>query len=120
VLSVLAKRNRIIAAVNRRYYKRNHKFGIKVPRDWDEAVVFDKESGNTLWQDAVRKEMKNERIAFKVWDDSEVVPPCFQEINCHLIFDVKMEDFRRKARLVAGGPMTDTPTTNTYASVVSC
>jgi hypothetical protein len=30
-----------------------------------------------------------------------------------------MEDFRRKARLVAGGHMTDTPTTNTYASVVS-
>jgi len=118
-LSVLAKRNRIIAAINCWYHKRNHKFGIKVPRDWDEAVVFDKENGNTLWQDAVRKEMKNVRIAFKVLDDGEVVPPCFQEINCHFIFDVKMEDFRRKARLVAGGHMTDTPTTNTYASVVS-
>ena len=55
VLSVLAKRNRIIAAVNRRYHKRNHTFGIKVPWDWDEAVVFDKENGNTLWQDAVQK-----------------------------------------------------------------
>jgi len=90
------------------------------PRDWDEAVAFDKENGNTLWQDAVRKEMKNVRIAFKVLDDGEVVPPCFQEINRHLIFDFKMEDFRRKARLVAGGHMTDTPTTNTYASVISC
>jgi hypothetical protein len=63
--------------------------------------------------------MKNVRIAFKVLDDGEVVPPCFQEINCHLIFDVKMEDFWRKARLVAGDHMTDTPTTNTSASVVS-
>ena len=30
-----------------------------------------------------------------------------------------MEDFRRKARLVAGGHMTDTPAAITYASVVS-
>ena len=119
VLSVLAKRNRIIAAVNRRYHKRKHKFGIKVPRDWDEAVAFDKENGNTLWQDAVRKEMKNVRIALKVLDDGKVVPLCFQEINCHLIFDEKMEDFRRKARLVAGGHMTNTPTMSTHASVVS-
>jgi hypothetical protein len=54
-MSVLTKRNRIIAAVSRRYHKRNHKFGIKVPRDWDEDVAFDKENGNTLWQDVVKK-----------------------------------------------------------------
>ncbi len=30
-----------------------------------------------------------------------------------------MEDFRQKARLVAGGHWTDTPATITYASVVS-
>ena len=119
VTSVLAKRNRIIVAVNQRYHKRNHKFGIKVPRDWNEAVRFDGENGNTLWQDAVRKEMTNVKIAFKVLDSGEIVPPCFQEIKCHLIFDVKMEDFRRKARLVASGHLNDTPAAMTYASVVS-
>ncbi len=36
-----------------------------------------------------------------------------------MIFDVKMEDFRRKARLVAGGHMTKAPATLTYASVMS-
>jgi hypothetical protein len=36
-----------------------------------------------------------------------------------MIFDVKMEDFRRKARLVAGGNTTDTPHAMTYASVAS-
>ena len=36
-----------------------------------------------------------------------------------MIFDIKMEDFKRKARYVAGGHMTDTPATITYASVVS-
>jgi len=35
-----------------------------------------------------------------------------------MIFDVKM-DFTRKARYVAGGHMTDPPTTITYSSVVS-
>ncbi len=36
-----------------------------------------------------------------------------------MIFDVKMEDFRWKALLVAGGHMTDVPPTKMYASVVS-
>ena len=36
-----------------------------------------------------------------------------------MIFDVKMEDFKRKARLVAGGHLTEAPATITYASVVS-
>ncbi len=36
-----------------------------------------------------------------------------------MIFDVKIEDFQRKARLVAGGHWTKAPATITYASVVS-
>ena len=37
-----------------------------------------------------------------------------------MIFDIKMEDFCRKACLVTGGRQTEAPTTITYASVVSC
>ena len=116
---VLKKRNKIIAAVTKRYHKRTHKFGIEVPKSWDDCVRLDKENDNTLWQDAVRKEMKNVRIAFRIMNGDEVIPPTFQEIRCHMIFDVKMEDFRRKARFVAGGHTTDTPHAMTYASVVS-
>ncbi len=36
-----------------------------------------------------------------------------------MVFDVKMEDFRQKARLVAAGHLTKAPATITYASVVS-
>jgi hypothetical protein len=36
-----------------------------------------------------------------------------------MIFDVKMEDLRRKARFVAGGHTTDTPHAMTYKIVVS-
>jgi hypothetical protein len=36
-----------------------------------------------------------------------------------MVFDVKMEDFHCKAQFIAGGHMTETPATNTYANVVS-
>ena len=37
-----------------------------------------------------------------------------------MVFDVEMEDLRRKARMVAGGHMTDVPLTIMYASFLSC
>jgi hypothetical protein len=67
----------------------------------------------------VRKEMENVRIAFKIINGEKTVPPTYQEIRCHMIFDVKMEDFRRNARSVSGGNTPDTPHSMTYASVVS-
>jgi hypothetical protein len=105
--------------VTKRYHKRTHKFGIEVPKSWDDCVKLDKENYNTIWQDAVRKEMKNVRIAFKILNGEESVPPTYQEIRCNMIFDVKMEDVRLKARFVAGGHTTYTPHAMTYASVVS-
>jgi hypothetical protein len=63
--------------------------------------------------------MKNVIIAFNILNGEESVPPTYHEICCHMIFDVKMEDFRRKARFVAGGHTTDTPHAMKYASVVS-
>jgi hypothetical protein len=116
---VLKKCTRNIAAVTKRYHKRTHKFVIEVPKIWDDCVRLAKENCNTLWQDAVRKEMNNFRIAFKILDGEELVPPTYQEIRCHRIFDVKMEYLRRNARFVAGGHTTDTPHTMNYESVVS-
>ena len=114
----LKRRDRIIAAVNKRYAKRNFKFGIRIPKTYREAVEIDRENGNRLWQDAIDKELAAVRVAFALLDDKTKIPPGYQEITCHLVFDVKMEDFRRKARYVAGGHTTETPATMTYASVV--
>jgi hypothetical protein len=69
------KRSRIVAAVTKRYHKRTHKFGIEVPKSWDDCVRLDKENYNTLWQDMVRKDMNNFRIAFKILNGEESVPP---------------------------------------------
>jgi hypothetical protein len=63
---VQKKRTRIIAAVTKGNHKWTHKFGIEVPKSWDDCVRLDKENDNTLWQDAVSKEMNNVRISFKI------------------------------------------------------
>ena len=97
---VLKKRDSIIAQVKRRsarYLKRTHKWGLEVPQSVDDALAIDKRKANTFWADAIAKEMKNVRVAFKILDDGERPPPGFQFIRCHMIFDIKMEDFRRKA-----------------------
>jgi hypothetical protein len=71
---VLKKRSIRIATVTKSYHKRTHKFGIEVPKSWDHCVRLDKENDNTLWQDTVRKEMKNVRIAFKILNGEEAAP----------------------------------------------
>ena len=65
--------------------------------------------------------MNNVRLAFKVWEkDISQIPPSYQQIKCHMVFDVKMEEnFRRKAQFVAGSHTTETPLTLTYSSIVS-
>jgi hypothetical protein len=57
-------------------------------------------------------------IAFRTLDGDKAIPLTYQEIRCHMVWDVKMEDFCRKARFVAVGHMTETPALNTHASVV--
>ena len=118
IKDALKKRDRIISAVKTRYLKRAHKFGIRMPKTVQEALQIDRETGTDFWRKAIQKEMKNVRVAFKFLDTGERVPIGYKWIECHLIFDVKM-DFTRKARFVAGGHMTDPPSTLTYSSVVS-
>ncbi len=82
--------------------------------------LLDRKNGNTLWTDAIAKEMNEVRKAFDILPNGTTATVGYQKIPCHMVFDVKMKDFRCKARLVAGGHMTKAPATITYASVVSC
>ena len=99
-----------------------YKYGFQVPRTYDEAVIFDTRNGNTKWQDATSLEMKqlNDYDTFidKGIFSRDNIPTGFKKITVHLIFDVK-HDGRHKARLVAGGHLTDTPLSSVYAGVVS-
>ena len=127
VHNVLRKRNRIVAKMKSRYMRTTHKFGIKVPKTVQEALAIDEETGTDFWRRAIEKEMRKVRVAWKPKDG--ITPEQartgkvkdmigFQEITCHVIFDVKM-DFTRKARFVAGGHLTEAPGSITYSSVVS-
>jgi hypothetical protein len=113
------KKEAILSKVKSKYWIRTHKYGIKVPKSVEHARKLDQQNGNTLWWDAIMQEMANVRIAFQ--KSSGTRPPIgFQEVKCHMIFDIKSgENFRRKARYVAGGHMTEPPASITYSSVVS-
>jgi hypothetical protein len=115
----LKKRERIISVVKKPVLKKTHKFGIRVPKNAEEAYAIDKLNNNTLWADAIAKEMKNVRITFNVLENNQMAPEGHQEIRCHGIYDIKMDSFAQKFRMVAGGHMTEAPATLTYASVVS-
>jgi hypothetical protein len=119
VMCVLKNRHHIIAVVTKCYHKRNHKFGIAVPKTWDDCIQLDKENSNYIWQDKVINEIKNVRISFKIINGNEAIPPTYQQITCHMIFTVRMEDFRHNAHLVSGGHATNTPHAMPHASIVS-
>ena len=78
----------------------------------------DKQNKNTLWRDAIQKEMKNVSIAFKILDSSENLSVGFSKLSVHMVFDIKL-DLTRKARLVADGHLTPDPIDSTYTGVVS-
>ncbi len=118
VKDVLKRKDRIINAVRARHVKRNYKFGIQIPSTVEEALEIDKGTRTTFWHDAIQKEMKHNSIAFEFLEPEDKVPIGYKKITLHMVFDVKM-DFTRKARLVAGGHLTNVPSSLTYSSVVS-
>jgi len=116
----IKKKARIIAKIKSKYWLRTHKFGIRVPRTIKEAIEIDDDNKNHEWWDALMIEMKNVRVAFEEHDGDTKDLIGYQEVKCHVIFDIKLgENYRKKARFVAGGHTTDTPSIMTYASVVS-
>jgi hypothetical protein len=115
VNTVIRRRERIVAKMQKKYWRTEYKFGVRLPKTVDEALQIDKMTGTDHWERAIKKEMSKVNIAYN--KAKEGVTPedvrqgkvmdmrGFQEIKCHIVFDVKM-DFTRKARFVAGGHMT--------------
>ena len=114
----LRKRDRIIAGVNSRVRKSTHKYGIEIPTSVKHAEEIDRKNKNTLWMDAIRLEMANVGVAFKILETGENPPPGYSKSSGHLVYDVKM-DFTRKGRWVKDGHRTPNPETSSYAGVVS-
>ena len=103
---MLKKRDCIISLVRKRnpiYMKKTHKFGVEVPTTLAEALELDKKNSDTHWYDGIASEMNNTRVAFDVLPEGQNAPIGHQFVKCHMIFDVKMEDFHQKSQYVTGG-----------------
>ena len=99
--------------------KPRYKFGVLVPRNYEQALELDEQNGDTKWKDAIDLELQ-QVISHGTFRDLGFAPGPngFQKIRVHYVFDCK-HDGRRKARLVAGGHLTETPVDPVYSSVVS-
>ena len=85
------------------------KFGIKAPKTVEEAFALDKEKANDLWWKAIQKEIRAVKVAFKILEHDDKPPIGSQYMKCHMVFSIKIEDFSKKACLVAGGHMVEAP-----------
>lgn len=97
-----------------------YKFGYLVPRNHEQAMQLDDSNGNTRWADAETLELTqlHDYNSFMDLGKKAPVPTGYKKIKVHLFYDVK-HDGRHKARLVAGGHMTEIPLDSVYSSVVS-
>jgi hypothetical protein len=96
-----------------------YKFGIQVTRGIKNFIELDGKNGNTLWEDAIKTELKqlSDYQTFLVLDSGEVIPNGYQKIPYHTVFDIKY-DLRHKSRLLAGGNWTENEREDIYSGVV--
>ena len=97
-----------------------YKFGVRIPRNYKEAMQLDQENGNTYWQDAIALELKqlSDYKTYRSIGRSARVPEGYQQIPLRWVFDVK-QSLKRKARLVARGDKTEPPRDSVYSGVAS-
>lgn len=95
------------------------KYGVAIPRSVKHALQLDAEAGNTLWADAIAKEIAS-LLALDCFEfhSPDYKPSSeYQWTKLSMIFEVK-QDGRRKARLVAGGHLVDPMGVNSRSTVV--
>ena len=93
----LRKRVRIIASVNSRVRKYSHKYGIEIPMSIKHAKNIYHRNKNIFWQYAIKLEMSNVGVAFKILEKGESPPPGYTKSSGHIVFDDSMS-FHRKSQ----------------------
>ena len=119
VQKVIKKRDQIIGKLHvATCSKGKMKFCIDIPGTVKDAVSIDEDNGNTLWKNAIKLEMKNSRVDFKICEKVEKTLVGHTKITCRIIFDLKL-DMTQKSQQVAVGQLTNASTYMYYSSVVS-
>jgi hypothetical protein len=122
VTRVRAVKNRMSKNSQNAKIKDRTKYDIRVPNNTREALLLDKTNKKTYWADAIAKEM----TALDRLNVFEYKSPTFvcsksegwQFAPMHMIFDIKQQDLRHKARLVCGGHVIDSSGHVTYSSTI--
>ena len=52
---VFKKRDRIIANTKTKYWKTTHKYGVRLPNTAAESLELDRQTGQTLWENYLKK-----------------------------------------------------------------
>ena len=114
------KLNRPSGNARRANQPQREKFGIKIPSNVLEALQLDADNGNKLWAEAIAKEMdaQNEKEVWEFHHPNFKPGDDYQYSRLCMIFEVKQEILRHKARLVIGGHMIDSSMWESYASVI--
>ena len=77
---VLRKMSWVINKVKSKYWKRTHKYGIRLPHSVEKALRIDEETGTGFWRMAIEKEMKNVMPAFD-FRDNDKMPVGYKKIQ---------------------------------------
>ena len=103
-------------------------FGILIPRNYAEALEFDKANNTSKCYDSTKDELdsihsyevfqKHEKVKYNKQKKVLNAPPGYQKIRVQLILAVNY-DGRHKARHVADGHLTPEPVESDYSGVVS-
>ena len=105
-----AKRQRFLNAIINSVKRRNdpnqvkYKFGVCVPRTFSEAMLLDKENGNTFWADAVRREL-DQLFSYKKFRDlgpGGLPGPEFKKIKIRFVLMSRQTGGERADWLPAG------------------
>lgn len=91
-----------------------------VPKSVEQALSLDCINGNTLWKEAIEKEVGQllDYKTFQILARGEKAPNNHTRVPLILCFNTK-HDGRCKARIVAGGHVTDPGNEDVFSSVVS-
>ena len=71
--------------------KPRYKYGAQVPRTVKEAVRIDEQNQNTLWSEAIKKEVQAlvDLDCFEFKGKNYIPDDTYQKTRLHLVFDVK-------------------------------
>ena len=97
-----------------------YKFGVCIPCMYNEAIMLDKENGNTLWQDVIWRQLDqiSSYKSFCIIGIGVSPGADFKKIKVKFVFNCKA-DGHRKGCLVAWGDVTPDPEESVYSSVAT-